>query len=193
MSQAPGAEAEKGQEYWTEVIERARAFKAGVYAYCNKYKISKKLYYGWFKRLRAEHPEWTDLSGKRKIKKTARRVKPLTEVVEKATRRRFSAKEKLRILQAADAAPQGEVAALLRREGIYASQLTRWRAERDAMELANKKRGPKPNPHAAEVKQLRAANERLEKKLEQANRLIELQKKVSEILGVTLEQFDDED
>jgi transposase len=176
---------------WTKTINAARAHVDGVYAYCRKHGVSKKQYYVWFARLRAEHPDWQNIRRGARVKKKAK--KPPTEVTERASRRRFSAAEKRRIMQAADAAPRGEVAAILRREGIYASHLVNWRREAEQSDLIAKKRGPKANPLLSENRKLKAQNERLEKKLEQANRLIDLQKKVSEILGVTLDKLDDED
>ena len=81
--------------------------------------------------------------------------KPTTEVVAKATRKRFTAAEKLRILREVDACQgSGEIGALLRREGIYSSYLTTWRRQRERGELdglAPQKRGPKPDPQAIEI------------------------------------------
>lgn len=117
---------------------------------------------------------------------------PKTEVTEKATRRRFSPKEKARILNEYESAAPGEGAAILRREGIYSSQIHKWRLERDQGSLQEQKRGPKPNPAAQEVKKLKAQLAKTEKKLAQANALIELQKKVAEILKTSLEESEDE-
>ena len=116
------------------------------------------------------------------------------EVVESAMRRRFSAEYKLRILQLADSCTEsGSLGVLLRREGLYASNLTTWRRQRDegTLEaLSPKKRGPKtvePNPLTAENEHLRRENERLSKRLRQAELIIDVQKKVSQMLGITLE------
>lgn len=185
-------EFDEKKAFWTGFIIAARANVDGISAYCREHDVPSKRYYHWFKRLRPEHPEWQDLKVGAGMKKKKAK-KPNTEVTERATRRRFSATEKLRILRAVEAAPKGEVASILRREGVYASHLVNWRKEFQESDLEPKKRGPKANPLNGEMRKLKAQNERLEKKLEQANRLIELQKKVSEILGVTLEQLNEED
>ncbi len=110
--------------------------------------------------------------------------KPDPEVPERPQRRRFSPEEKLRILTEADKASTGEVAAILRREGIYSSQLATWRHQRKVASLAglSKKRGPKPDPLAAENAKLRRQNEKLRKDLEVARLVIDVQKKVSRLL-----------
>jgi transposase-like protein len=117
--------------------------------------------------------------------------KPDPEV--KTNRRRFSAREKLRILEEADACTEpGEIGALVRREGIYASYLTRWRRARDLgmlNGLKSKKRGPKRTADqklTKEVDALRRENERLRARLKQAETIIDVQKKLSQILGVEL-------
>ena len=124
-----------------------------------------------------------------------RRVMPDPEVVPVAARRRFTVEEKLRILEEADACTEpGEIGALVRREGIYTSYLTRWRRARSRGELEGlsaRKRGPKPATEAAlsrEVARLRRENERLEKRLEQAETIIEVQKKLTQLLGLNLEE-----
>lgn len=114
-----------------------------------------------------------------------------TEVVPTAKRRRFTAKYKLRILRQAEActAP-GQLGALLRREGLYSSHLSKWREQREQgvlQGLAPKKRGPKPDPAAKENQRLKRENERLQKRLKKAETIIEFQKKVSELLGISLE------
>ena len=118
---------------------------------------------------------------------------PQNEVTPKAKRRRFSASYKLRILEEADRCTQpGQIGALLRREGLYSSNLTNWRRQRDQGQigaLSPKKRGPKPAPDAAmarELTRLREQNQRLEHKLKKAELIIEVQKKVSALLGLDL-------
>jgi transposase-like protein len=110
------------------------------------------------------------------------------EVRPKAERRRFAAEYKLRILTEADACTQhGEIGALLRREGLYRSHLDKWREQRrrGALQaLAPHKRGPKPDPQAAENARLRRENERLQQRLQRAETIIEIQKKLAALLGL---------
>ena len=117
------------------------------------------------------------------------------EVVAKATRRRFTAEYKLRILREADACTEpGEIGALLRQEGLYTSHLCLWRKQRRARELmglAPARRGPASkatNPLAAKVAALEKETRWLTARAERAEALVELQKKVSEILGVELKR-----
>ena len=117
---------------------------------------------------------------------------PDPEVSDRPVRRRFRLEYKRRILREADACGRGKLGALLRREGLYSSMLSAWRRERDRIEiqaLTPKKRGPKVNPDAeiiAENKRLSQENSRLERRLHQAETIIEVQKKVSELLGIPL-------
>ena len=120
---------------------------------------------------------------------------PDPEVPAKATRRRFTAEYKLRILKEADACKRpGELGALLRREGLYTSHLASWRKQRESGSLkglAPKKRGRKAKPRdasAEEVVKLRRQVERLQQKLQAAETIIAAQKKVSEMLGIPLAQ-----
>jgi len=115
------------------------------------------------------------------------------EVPEKARRRRFSAKYKLRILDAADnCVERGQLGELLRREGLYSSHLTKWRKQRNEgslKALKPRKRGRKAkpqNPLTKRVSELERENEILRKRIEHAELIIDVQKKVSRILGVTL-------
>lgn len=118
--------------------------------------------------------------------------RPDPEVHEKTPRRRFSAKHKLEVLKKADACTEpGELGVLLRREGLYSSNLTTWRRQRDQGVLeamAPKKRGRKKiekNPLAKENATLQKENERLTLKLKKAETIIEFQKKISEMLGIS--------
>jgi transposase len=124
---------------------------------------------------------------------------PDPEVPEKATRRTFTAEYKLRILREVDACKEeGEVGAVLRREGLYSSHLTTWRRQREAGELQGltpRKRGrrnKKAKVSTKEVDQLRRENARLKRELEQARLIIDIQKKASEMLGIPLRSLDDE-
>ena len=115
-------------------------------------------------------------------------TRPDPEVVPKAERRRFSAEYKQRILQEAAACTQpGEVGALLRREGLYSSHLTTWRQQRRRGELQGltpAQRGRKADPQAAEIARLQHENERLKAQLERAELIIDVQKKLSRMLGL---------
>src|SRR3990172_8065722 len=113
---------------------------------------------------------------------------PKTEVVAKAKRRQYTAEYKLRILRELDGSQGiGETGALLRREGLYSSHLTSWRRQRERGELdglAPQQRGPKPDPQAVELARLQGENERLPERLRQAELIIDVQKKVAQMLGV---------
>jgi len=117
---------------------------------------------------------------------------PDPEVAERAARRRFTAEYKLGVLRQADTcAGTGELGALLRREGLYSSHLTTWRRQREQGSLAAltpKKRGRPavpPSPLARRVAELERENARLSQRLEQAETIIEVQKKLSEALGLS--------
>ena len=124
---------------------------------------------------------------------------PDPEVPERAKRRHFSAKYKLQVLEQADACREpGEISALLRREGLYSSHLTDWRRARreGSLKALAKPRGPKGrrgDPVAAENEQLRKENARLKRRLEQAQTILEIQKKASELLGIPLNRPPSED
>lgn len=114
------------------------------------------------------------------------------EVDSKAKRRQFSAAYKRRILDEADKAGPGNIASLLRREGLYSSHLITWKKQRESGEIAGlepRKRGKKPvpkNPLAGEVHRLERENRRLQKRLRQAEIIIDVQKKLCDILGLTV-------
>lgn len=121
---------------------------------------------------------------------------PDPEVVAKPKRRRFTAEYRLKILRQADAckAP-GELGALLRREGLYSSLLSTWRRQREQgalVVLGARKRGPKPKAVDPRVKEQEKQIARLQRKLKQAEMIIEVQKKVHEILGIPLRTLADE-
>lgn len=121
-------------------------------------------------------------------------VPPDPEVGARPTRRRFTAEEKLRILKLADACTAvGSLGALLRAEGLYASNLTTWRRQRTEgvlSALTPQKRGRKASarhPLHRENETLRQENARLSTRLQQAELIIEVQKKVSILLGIPLQ------
>jgi transposase-like protein len=123
---------------------------------------------------------------------------PEPEVVPKAVRRSFSAAYKLRIVEEADQCTEhGQIGAMLRREGLYSSQLATWRRQREAgvlQAMSPKKRGCKASLDAkdVEIATLRRENERLHKQLEQAELIIGAQKKLAEALEQTLIGSEDE-
>ena len=107
------------------------------------------------------------------------------EVPPRATRRSFSREYKLRILREAEEAKHsGRIGTLLRREGLYSSMLVTWRRELQANGLAEKRRGPKPRFTAEqkEIQRLERENMRLRKKLETTEALLDLQKKVRDMM-----------
>jgi transposase-like protein len=118
---------------------------------------------------------------------------PAIEVVAKATRRRFTVEYKRKIVREADAckAP-GAVGALLRREGLYSSHLTTWRAARERGELADaaKKRGPAPlvtDTRDKVIAELQRETARWRQRAERAEALVEVQKKLAVLLGTPLD------
>ena len=129
-----------------------------------------------------------------------RQATPSSEVLEKPVRRRFTVEYKAKILAEADACTEaGQLGELLRREGLYSSHLTSWRRQRDEGALAGltpKQRGrrAKPkNPLADEVTRLQRENQQLKEHLRQAELIIDVQKKVSEMLNIPLKILDGEE
>jgi transposase len=114
------------------------------------------------------------------------------EVESKAKRRKFSAAYKRRVLDEANKGGSGSIAGLLRREGLYSSHLNTWRKQRESGEIAGlepRKRGKKPvvqNPLTGEVNRLTGENQRLQKRLKQAEIIIDVQKKLCDLLGLTV-------
>ena len=119
----------------------------------------------------------------------ANREDPDPEVVSKAKRRKFSTKYKLHILEEHEACiGSGKKGGLVRQEGLYSFHITTWCRQRERGELDGlkpKKRGPKKDVQASEFDRLKRENKRLRQRLEQAELIIEVQKKVSQILGLT--------
>ena len=127
-----------------------------------------------------------------------RQEAPEVEVTGKAERRRFSAEYKSKILKEADACRlPGELGALLRREGLYSSNLTAWRAARARGEIAGlvpKKRGPKAvvkDTRDRQIAELERETRKWKARAERAEALVDLQKKVSEILGLSLPESEE--
>ena len=123
----------------------------------------------------------------------------ITEVSAKAKRRQFSVSEKLRIVREADACAgrKGAIGALLRREGVYSSLLGTWRRQRDAGQFGPnpRKRGPVakvPDPRDRAIIVLERRARRAEARADRAERLVELQKKMAELLGIPLEDLERE-
>lgn len=122
-----------------------------------------------------------------------------TEVPARVQRRRFTADYKLKILDQIDnCTKSGEIGALLRREGLYSSQLTLWRKARQegALTALSKKRGRTKTTQTAEAKEierLRRENAKLREKLNRAAAVIEVQKKVSDILDLDLNQSENDE
>lgn len=119
---------------------------------------------------------------------------PDPEVAEVRRRRRFSVKYKLRILEKADRCTgPGEIGALLRRDGLFSSYLQKWRQQREEGALSGlqpKKRGVKPrvvHPLERRVTALEKEKANLQSKLHKAQTVIEFQKKISEILGISMD------
>jgi len=114
-------------------------------------------------------------------------------------RRAFTAEYKLRIVAAADACRKpGDIGSLLRREGLYSSHLVMWRRQRDSgalRSMKSRRRGRQPREHdpmAQEVQRLTRENEQLKKRLTQAERIIAVQKKVSEVISILRAEHESE-
>jgi len=124
-------------------------------------------------------------------------VMPDPEVRERPVRRHFPAEYKLRIVEEAERASEpGDIGALLRREGLYSSHLTEWRRlhRAGALQALARPRGrPRPHPLEAENERLRRRTVRLEADLARAHKIIEIQGKVSELLGIPLARSDDDE
>lgn len=121
------------------------------------------------------------MNGNGKLKET----KTETEVIATAQRRQYSREYKERILAEIDRAREpGEVGAILRREGLYSQAISKWRAQRQAGYPGSGHRAAQDNPQAGELARLKRENDRLRATLERAEAIIEVQKKVSLLLGL---------
>ena len=113
-----------------------------------------------------------------------------TEVLPTAKRRQFSLAYKKRILEEVDGCSEsGQIGSILRREGLYSSHLTTWRRQREQDKLNGQSRGrPAKSETEQEVTRLRQENERLKKRLEQVEAIVDIQKKVSLLIGLNLNE-----
>jgi transposase len=203
MKKTPGKTTAAKEKYWEKIIEAARRYPQGVTEYCRVMNVQKNNYYFWFKRLRPKHPDWHDLTNRPEIiptnSATGRKVsknhktppaaahsdsvqRPETEVAVRAQRRKWTAADRERILKETDDLSGPDLAAALRREGLYVHTLSKWRTQRDLVKIATeKKTSVRGNPLSAENKKLREENARLLKQLQKASEIIDLQKKISEV------------
>ena len=135
----------------------------------------------------------SNLNGHRNLNGSLKAEVSDSEVVPGAKRRQFTAAYKERILEEVEQCTEpGQIGALLRREELYSSHLTRWRQQQTAAGLkglSQQKRGRKPDPQAGELIRLRQENERLRAQLEQAALIMDVQKKLSQLLGLKVNQI----
>ena len=125
------------------------------------------------------------------------RAHPRGSPIQQAKRRRFTAEYKLRILREVDRTKEpGEVGAILRREGLYSSLLSVWRRDRDRVAktgLAARKRGPKAKTVDPRIKQLEREIAKLRRRNARVELMLDIQKKVSELLGIPLKSLDSDE
>ena len=126
-------------------------------------------------------------------KGAVRLAQPDPEVVGPTKRRQFTVADKRRILDETDRCEAGQIGAVLRREGLYSSHLTKWRRQRAEGQLSgrtNAGRGRKADPQAAELAVLRREKDQLQAELEQARLIIEVQKKLCQLFGLPTQAGD---
>ena len=113
---------------------------------------------------------------------------PPTEVSARPKRRTFTREYKVAVVEEAQLCTKpGQIGALLRREGLYHSTLSRWRRQHEQGQLATRPRGrpsAPANPLADELTQVKKEKDRLQRELTKARAIIEAQKKLSELLGL---------
>jgi len=115
-----------------------------------------------------------------------------SEISERPKRRRFSAEEKRRILNAADACAPGTLGALLRHEGIYSSLLAAWRAQRNRGDfdagVLRKRASRKSEDQALQRRNAELEREirKLNRRLQRAELILDIQKKAAGLLGIEL-------
>src|SRR5450759_1300339 len=117
-------------------------------------------------------------------------TRPDPEVPERAHRRTFTARYKLDVLAAYDAADLGEKGAILRREGLYSSHVVDWRRARDAGALAEPRGRRRPDPRDAKIDRLYQEKARLEQELAKARFVVSVQAKLQELLELLSESAD---
>ena len=123
---------------------------------------------------------------------TGKKVSENPEVVEKAARRRFTTEYKQRIAMEAEQCSQpGELGALLRREGLYSSTVRQWRRQLQESSLSPSKKSTQKESPSQEIARLKRENNRLSEKLRQAELIIDVQKKVSELMQTKSPEKDD--
>lgn len=140
----------------------------------------------------AERSEAERSDAERSVAPDEAKTTPDPEVVVRAKRRQYTAEYKKRILAEADSAKEpGTIGAMLRREGLYSSHLTHWRQQRD-LGLSPHRRGPKPKqyPLSKEIRNLQQHNDQLTQRLARAELIIDVQKKVSLLLGIPMAAVD---
>lgn len=135
MRRTPGMTPKEREDYWIGIIHEARNYAGGVTAYCFENSISKNTFYSWFKRLRASHDAWQEalpsIPERRRAKRTPSHVVTnQTEDNGPKQRRKFTAAYKAQILREVEESPYGQQADLLKREGLLASHLQKWRQQR---------------------------------------------------------------
>lgn len=155
-----------------------------------KYSLGTHFDSSSINRMRGDSPV-SDILDKQSL------IRPDPEVSEKKPRRRFTAQYKLRILEEADGCDKlGQIGVLLRREGLYSSNLSSWRKQRQKgllQAMSPQRRGRKQkerNPLSQQVARLEKENQRLKEKLTKAEAIIDVQKKISDILGISQDQED---
>ena len=141
--------------------------------------------------MRQDHPEWTDLNNApavgERLKNAQKERAKRTEVSDKVQRNVYTAAYRAKIIAECKAARPGQKSAILRREGLYMSTLTKWQAQ-SVREFSSKADATEKNPLEAENLKLLSKLAKAERSLKAANELIDLQKKISDILGVSLQE-----
>lgn len=190
MRRTPGKTVQEREGYWIGIIHEACSFAGGVTAYCCESNISKTTFYHWFRRLRGSHAALQDAVANRPVRCRTKR-EPSNVVANEnktdsnvpRTRRKFTAEYKAKIIREAEETPYGKQAELLRREGLNGSHLQKWRHQQTTTGLEPRKRGRKSNPLLGEMKRLRKETAKLQKDLDQARAINELQKKMAKLFS----------